>query len=238
MRIKNKLPKKIPMISVIIPVLHEEEGINSLINHLYNQSGAKDLEVIVIDADPRKGTINAIERRNSVISVISEKGRGRQMNVGAETASRDILLFLHADTRLPPGGLKQITSTLREKRYIGGAFDLEIASDKTLIRLIGLCASLRSRLTRIPFGDQAIFIRKDYFKRIGGYKEIPLMEDVELMRRIRKHGDKIYIIKTKVKTSPRRWEKEGILFTTLRNWSLQFLFSLGVSPDRLSRFYP
>lgn len=226
------------MISIIIPVLHEEHNINNLINHLYNQSGVKDLEVIVVDADPQRGTINAIKKRKGVISIVSEKGRGRQMNAGAEIATGDILLFLHADTMLPPGGLKEIAFILQQKRYIGGAFYLGIDSDKTLIRLIALCASLRSQLTRIPFGDQAIFIRRDYFKRIGGYKEIPLMEDVELMRRIRKRGDKIYIIKAKAKTSPRRWEKEGILFTTLRNWSLQFLFFLRVSPKRLSRFYP
>jgi hypothetical protein len=98
-------------------------------------------------------------------------------------------------------------------------------------------ASLRSRITRIPFGDQAIFIRKAYFQKLGGFKDIPLMEDLEIMQRIKKKGDKICIIRCKVLTSPRRWEKEGILRCTLRNWLLQVLYFFGVPPYKLAKWY-
>jgi hypothetical protein len=121
--------------------------------------------------------------------------------------------------------------------YVGGAFDLGIKSNKLIFRLIGKLASWRSRLNRIPFGDQAIFIRREYFNRMGGYKEIPIMEDAELMRRIKKSGNQIWIFPERVMTSPRRWEKEGVIYCTLRNWTLQVLYFLGVSPDKLATFY-
>ncbi len=120
---------------------------------------------------------------------------------------------------------------------MAGAFDLGIRSEKFIFRLIESAASLRSRATRIPFGDQAIFVRKDYFDKIGGYQDIPIMEDVEIMKRIRKRGDKIVILHQRVHTSSRRWEKEGILRCTLRNWLLQVLYLLGVSPHRFSKLY-
>jgi hypothetical protein len=120
---------------------------------------------------------------------------------------------------------------------VAGAFDLGIRSGRPVFRLIETAASLRSRITRVPYGDQAIFIRKDYFHATEGFREIPLMEDVELMRRIRKAGDRISIIPERVRTSPRRWEKEGVLFCTLRNWTLITLYFLGVPPEKLARFY-
>jgi len=126
---------------------------------------------------------------------------------------------------------------MQDKRYVAGAFDLGIRSEKFIFRLIESAASLRSRATRIPFGDQAIFVRKDYFDKIGGYQDIPIMEDVEIMKRIRKRGDKIVILHQRVHTSSRRWEKEGILRCTLRNWLLQVLYLLGVSPHRFSKLY-
>ena len=112
-----------------------------------------------------------------------------------------------------------------------------IQSGRRVFRLIETGASLRSRITRVPYGDQAIFIRKDYFESIGGFSEIPLMEDVELMRRIKKGGGRIFIIPQKVMTSPRRWEKEGIVYCTLRNWTLITLYFLGVPPEKLTAFY-
>jgi len=147
------------------------------------------------------------------------------------------LLFLHADTELPLDALRLIGSAMHDKRYVAGAFDLGIRSERPVFRIIECLSSLRSRATRIPFGDQAIFVRKDYFEKIGGYKDIPIMEDVEIMKRIRKRGDKIVILRDRVRTSSRRWEKEGILRCTLRNWLLQVLYLLGVSPRRFSKLY-
>jgi rSAM/selenodomain-associated transferase 2 len=196
----------------------------------------QSLEIIVVDGSQERDTLSAIHS-NCVIKISSEQGRAKQMNAGALVAKGEILIFLHADTELPLHALKKIDSLTDRREYVGGAFDLGIKSDKLIFRVIEILSSLRSRLNRIPFGDQAIFIRKEYFDRIGGYKEIPLMEDVELMRRIKRSENKIWIFDDRVMTSPRRWEKEGVFYCTLRDWTLQALYFLGLSPDKLSRFY-
>ena len=222
--------------SIIVPVFHEGERVNDLIDHLNHLDSKKNVEIIVVDGAQEKDTLRAIHS-NHVIKISSEKGRAKQMNAGASVANGEILIFLHADTELPGQALKKIYSLMGQKAYVGGAFDLGIKSDKFIFKVIGTLSSLRSRLNRIPFGDQAIFIRREYFNQIGGYKEIPLMEDVELMRSIKKSGDKISIFYDRVMTSPRRWEKEGVIYCTLRNWTLQTLYFLGISPDKLARFY-
>lgn len=222
--------------SIIVPVFHEGEKVNELIGRLHHLDPEKDLEIIVVDGSLERDTLGAIDS-NHVIKIYSEKGRAKQMNVGASAAKGEILIFLHADTELPIHALKKINTLLERKEYVGGAFDLGIKSDKFVFRVIGTLSSLRSRLNRIPFGDQAIFIRKEYFNEIGGYKEIPIMEDVELMRRIKKSSSKIWIFHDRVMTSPRRWEKEGVIYCTLRNWTLQTLYFLGISPHKLANFY-
>ena len=225
------------MISIIIPVFHEEDRIEDLLAHFHNQCTVGDYEIIIVDGDPQRSTINRIKQREGLVIIGSEKGRGTQMNAGARSAKGEILLFLHADTLLPYGALGKVTFIMQKNTYIGGAFDLGVDSPNLLIRFIVLCASLRSRITRVPFGDQAIFIRRDYFNAVGGYKEIPLMEDVDLMKRIRKQGHKIFIIKDRVKTSSRNWEENGIIFTVLRNWMIQILYFLKMSPHILVKFY-
>jgi rSAM/selenodomain-associated transferase 2 len=222
--------------SIIVPVFHEGERINDLIDCLNHQDSDKNFEIIIVDGCREKDTLGAIHSKE-VIKISSERGRAKQMNAGASMAKGEILIFLHADTELPIHALKKINSLTERKEYVGGAFDLGIKSDKFIFKVIGTLSSLRSRLNRIPFGDQAIFIRKEYFSKIGGYKEIPLMEDVELLRRIKKSGNKIWIFYDRVMTSPRRWEKEGIIYCTLRNWSLQTLYFFGISPHKLVIFY-
>jgi rSAM/selenodomain-associated transferase 2 len=222
--------------SIIVPVFHEGEKINNLMEHLNHLDSAKNPEIIVVDGAQERDTLRAIHNKN-VIKISSDKGRAKQMNAGASIANGEILIFLHADTELPIHALKNIRSLIERREYVGGAFDLGIKSDKFIFKVIGVLASLRSRLNRIPFGDQAIFIRREYFNEMGGYKEIPLMEDVELMRRIKKSGNKIWIFYDRAMTSPRRWEKEGVIYCTLRNWILQLLYFLGVSPGRLTKFY-
>jgi rSAM/selenodomain-associated transferase 2 len=222
--------------SIIVPAFHEGENINDLTEFLNRLDSHMNSEIIVVDGAQEKDTLGAIHN-GKVIKLSSEKGRAKQMNAGASVAGGEILIFLHADTELPIHALRKIHSLLEQKEYVGGAFDLGIKSDKFIFKVIGRLASWRSRLSRIPFGDQAIFIRKEYFNRIGGYKEIPLMEDLELMRRIKKSGDKIRIFYEQVMTSPRRWEKEGVIYCTLRNWTLQVLYLLGISPHKLAIFY-
>lgn len=223
-------------ISIVISVLDEPEDINLAIEKVLCQQSDEDFEIIAVDGDPNGETINAIFHMD-VITAVSEKGRAKQMNAGADLAKGEILLFLHADTELPPLALEKISRTLEDDRYVGGAFDLGIDSDNFWIKVIAARARIRSRLTRIPYGDQAIFVRKRYFEEIGGFKDLPFLEDVELMRRIKKRGDKIFILRDQVKTSARRWEKEGILYTTLRNMLVVSLYRLGVSPHRLARYY-
>ncbi len=225
-----------PFLSIILPVLDEQERINSAVELILRSCSDASVEIIVVDGDLRGETIRRI-RRPGVITAIAEKGRAHQMNRGAELASGKILLFLHADTVLPDDALSRIAEAMSDERLQAGAFDLGIDSMRAVFRITEQYVRLRTRLTRIPFGDQAIFIRRDYFCRIGGYRTIALMEDVELMRRIKKRGDRICIIPEKVTTSARRWEREGILFCTIRNWALQIAYLLGVSPDRLKRWY-
>ncbi len=229
--------KRSSSISIIIPAYHEAETINGCLEHLHRLHADDAVEIIVVDGDPRGSTINAVQGKE-VIKMISQKGRARQMNKGASLASGDILLFLHADTLLPPDALTMVRSCMRGGPARAGAFDLGINTGRNIFRVTEKYVALRTRLTRIPFGDQAIFMRGEYFRELGGYKDVPLMEDVEIMQRIKKRGDRICIIPEKVITSPRRWEQEGILVSTLRNWTVQFLYYLGVSPERLVKFYP
>ncbi|UCE46331.1 MAG: TIGR04283 family arsenosugar biosynthesis glycosyltransferase [Phycisphaerales bacterium] len=222
--------------SIIVPVLNEADRINSLIEHLRNQGSGSAYEIIVVDGDPQANTVNAI-RDEYVVKMTAKKGRARQMNAGAEVARGAVLVFLHADTTLPQGALEKIGRTLENADYVGGAFDLKIDSDRLFLKYISMRASHRSRWNRLPYGDQAIFLRKEYFDRIGRFKDIPLMEDLELMQRIKKDGKKICILPDKVTTSARRWQRDGALYTTLRNQVFVALFHLGVSPSRLARYY-
>jgi len=223
-------------LSVIIPVLNEATGINSALGLLRGIDDGSIRDIVLSDGDPAGSTL-AAARDPSVITVAGPPGRGCQMNRGAALATGDVLLFLHADTILPPRAFEHIRLALADPSIAGGAFDLGIASPRWYFRVTERYAACRSRLTRMPFGDQAIFLRREYFERIGQYADIPIMEDVELMGRVRRNGGRIVIIPEKVLTSARRWEKEGVLFTTCRNWMLQALYCLGVKPERLARFY-
>jgi len=225
-----------PKFSIVIPVLHEANKINGLIAHLNGLDLEKSCEIIVVDGSQENDTLKAIHS-NRVIKISSEKGRAKQMNAGASVAKGEILIFLHADTELSQNALKRINAFLNTKEYVGGAFDLGIKSDKIVFKVIAFMASLRSRLNGIPYGDQALFIRKEYFDKMGGYKDIPLMEDVELMRRVKRSGKKIKIFPDPTMTSPRRWEKEGVIYCTLRNYALQLLYFIGVSPQKLVGWY-
>jgi rSAM/selenodomain-associated transferase 2 len=224
------------MVSVIVPVCHESGLVVPAVERLLDMSPRGCFEIIVVDGVPEGDTLRALGNRG-IIGIRSVTGRAVQMNAGARAASGDVLIFLHVDTSLPDDAFRLIRSALADSRYVGGAFDLTVKSDKAVYALISRVASWRSRLTRIPFGDQAIFIRKEYFQVIGGFRPLPIMEDVDLMRRIKHRGDAICILPARAETSPRRWEREGILFCTARNWLLQVLYMCGVSPHILVRLY-
>jgi rSAM/selenodomain-associated transferase 2 len=225
-----------PKFSFIIPVRNEEAIIDRTIEHVRALGASAGAEIICVDGDPA-GTTIRVARHPGVKTAISETGRGKQMNFGAALAQGEILIFLHADTFLPSDALKLIQTAMDDKSCFAGAFDLAIASERPVFRLIEKAASIRSRLTRIPYGDQAIFMRKRIFDDLGGFKDIPIMEDVEIMQRIKSRKGKICILRKAASTSPRRWEKEGVLYTTLRNWVILSLYLCGVKPESLSRFY-
>lgn len=223
-------------LSIIVPVFDESPIINATLAHLAELSFGGRFEIIVVDGHPSGNTISAIAR-SDIIKIIGSTGRGSQMNTGAAVASGDVLLFVHADTLLSHDALDQIMTAFKHHDIVGGAFDLEITAPQKIFRLIERAASIRSRLTRIPYGDQAIFLKKRFFDQIGGFEDLPIMEDVELMRRVKKAGKKIKFVPRKVRTAARRWEKEGILYCTLRNWTLIVLYMFGVSPEKLKTWY-
>jgi rSAM/selenodomain-associated transferase 2 len=223
-------------ISIILPVLNEADRINAAINHLRALHDAGNTEIIVVDGDPSGSTIRDVSDRG-VKTVKSARGRAIQMNHGASLASGSVLLFLHVDTMLPANAVSLVRTALRDPRAQAGAFNLGIASTRPVFRITERYVALRTRLTRVPFGDQAIFIRRSCFDSLGGFREIPIMEDVDLMKRIRKRGERIVVVPAQVRTSARRWEREGILSCTFRNWALQLAFALGVKPERLARWY-
>jgi rSAM/selenodomain-associated transferase 2 len=222
---------------VIIPVFDEADMINAAIRSLKEIKYDDAVEMIVVDGDSSGSTVNCITEPGA-LRLTSEKGRAIQMNLGAAHASGDMLLFLHADTILPEKGFEKIKEVMANGKYVAGAFNYAIESRHRFLRHIYYTSYLRSRITRIAYGDQAIFIRKDYFDKIGGYPEIPVMEDVELMKKIKKNKDEICILKEGVKTSIRRYEEEGVIYGWLRNHKMRFLYFLGVSPERLAKFYP
>ena len=225
-----------PVFSIIVPVLNEAARIGKLVDHIRFLEGADCREIIVVDGDPDGGTVNAIADA-SVVRIIAEQSRARQMNAGSTIAKGDVLIFLHADTELPREAIPKISESLTDCTVVGGAFDAGVDTTNLAVRFVTMITRIKHRINRVPFGDQAIFLRKDYFEKIGGFKDIPLMEDIEIMKRIKRRADRIRIIPLQVKTSPRRWKKEGLVFGVLRNFLLRALFNLGVSPQRLAKYY-
>jgi rSAM/selenodomain-associated transferase 2 len=157
------------------------------------------------------------------------------MNAGARRATADLLLFLHADTHLPPD-FAAIVIEACSSAVIGGRFDVELQPSSFLLWLTGELINRRSRLTRVATGDQAIFIRREVFEKLGGYAEIPLMEDLDLSRRMKRTGE-IACLRARVTTSSRRWRQDGTIRTILLMWTLRALYYAGVSPLRLHSFY-
>ena len=219
-------------VSIIIPVLNEEKTIGATLRELID---LRPHEIIVVDGGSGDRT-REIAEEFSVQVLHSERGRARQMNNGARRATGDALLFLHADTRLPASAMSDIADALRDVHCLGGRFDLELQGRHWMLKIIGTLINFRSRTTKVGTGDQAIFVRREVFMRIGGYPDIPLMEDIALCRALKRLGA-IACLRSRVITSARRWENDGVWRTIVRMWTLKFLYLAGVSPARLKRFY-
>jgi rSAM/selenodomain-associated transferase 2 len=195
----------------------------------------RHIEIIVVDGGSRDQTVD-LAGSMGVRVLTSAPSKALQMNTGAAQASGDVLLFLHADTRLPQDFENRILAALARPDISGGAFSLGINSDASGLRFIERAANWRSKFLQMPYGDQALFVTRKRFHEIGGYPEYPIMEDFEFVRKLKKKG-KIAILPESVQTSPRRWLKVGILRTWLLNQLIVAAYYLGISPQRLSRWY-
>ncbi len=222
------------MLSIIVPVLREAENLARLLPAL--RAEAPGAEVIVADAGSDDGSREIAARVPGVTVLDCPRGRARQMNTGAAAARGDVLLFLHADTVLPAGFERAIARALAEPGVVGGRFDVRLDNPRWPFRLIGGLMNWRSRLSGISTGDQGLFVRRAVFEALGGYPDIPLMEDIELTRRLKRRG-RVGALRERVITSARKWEQEGVARTTLLMWTLRLLYACGVSPARLHRWY-
>lgn len=219
-------------ISVILPVLNEARSIAATLAAL---APLQPFETIVVDGGSQDRTCD-IAREFAVRIVDAERGRARQMNRGAQAARGDVLLFLHADTCLPATAFADIAAALSDARYLGGRFDVALDGSHWLLPVIGRLISYRSRVSKVGTGDQALFVRRDVFQRIGGFEDIPLMEDIALCRTLKRLGG-VACLRSRVVTSARRWEADGVWRTIFRMWTLKLLYLSGVSPVRLKQFY-
>lgn len=219
-------------ISVVLPVLNEEQSIRGTLQSLIRLT---PYEIIVVDGGSRDRTLE-ICKEFAVDVMHAERGRARQMNVGARRASGEVLLFLHADTRLPQSALNDIAAALSDSRYLGGRFDVELEGAHWMLKIVGTLINYRSRATKIATGDQALFVRREVFERMGGFPDIPLMEDIAFCRALKCIGG-VACLRSRVITSARRWERDGVWRTIFKMWSLKVCYLAGVSPMRLKRFY-
>ncbi len=219
-------------ISIIIPVLNEETNLARLGEHL--RTITQPHEVIIVDGGSRDNTLHIAYQLTDAV-LVSSPGRALQMNSGAEIASGEVLLFLHADTFLPDDALAVIAALSAEEN-IWGRFDVRLSSRRFVFRLIETLMNLRSCVTSIATGDQAMFIKKNLFQRVGGFPEIALMEDIEISRRLKKIVKPV-CLKQKVITSSRRWENNGVVATVLLMWKLRLYYFFGMSPEKLKQLY-
>jgi rSAM/selenodomain-associated transferase 2 len=219
------------MISVVVPALDEAEGIAAT---LESARDAAVGEVLVVDGGSRDGTPE-IARRLGASVLTAARGRARQMNAGATAARGAILIFLHADTRLPVGFGSAVEEAIASGA-VGGRFDVELRGEHRFLPAIAALMNARSRWSGIATGDQAIFATRSAFEAAGRFQEIALMEDVAFSARLRRVG-RVAALRLRVATSARRWEQDGVARTILLMWTLRLAFALGVSPERLARYY-
>ena len=231
-----------PTVAVILPVFNEAKHLEKTLSELL--AGHPFDEVIVVDGGSTDASVEIVCKLMSAdrpgsqpipYLIQAPRGRARQMHAGAQVASADALLFLHADTTLPSDAVEQIRNAIRCD-YLCGGFDVRLSGRHFLFRVIERLMNWRSRVSGIATGDQGLFVRRDVYRMLGGFAPIALMEDVEFSTRLKWVG-KPARLRGPVIASSRRWEERGIMRTILLMWALRFLYWLGVSPERLARRY-
>jgi rSAM/selenodomain-associated transferase 2 len=222
-----------PWLSVIVPMLNERGTIAATLAAL--RAGAPDAEIIVVDGGSDDGS-QAAARSACDVLLVAARGRTLQLNAGAARARGQVLAFVHADTIVPPTFAADIEAAMRNPSVVGGRFDVVLDASGLPYRLIGWLISTRSRLSRTGTGDQAIFVRREVFDRLGGFPRMEICEDLEFARRLKRAGE-IACLRRRVVTSARRWQRDGLLRTILRMWAIRLSYLSGVSPARLRRWY-
>lgn len=221
-------------ISIIIPCLNEGQSIIATLISLKSIKNANQ-EIILVDGGSHDDTIDCAKPYVDII-LQSKAGRAHQMNHGAKQASGDVLCFLHADSILPDDSYQLISEAMNKQGRIWGRFNIVLSGQHFAFRVIEFFINLRSRLTNIATGDQAIFIRRIEFENINGFAEIPLMEDIEICKRLKRISPPVNL-KQKLHTSSRRWEHKGILKTVLLMWHIRFAYFIGTPTDELAKIY-
>jgi rSAM/selenodomain-associated transferase 2 len=221
-------------LTIVVPTLNEAPHIVASLQALRG-ARAGGVEVIVVDGGSTDST-DLLARPWADQVLTSPRGRAKQMNFGAAHAHGDTLLFLHADTRLPPDAFSAIDAALADAGTIWGRFDVQIAGRPPLLKLVAALMNLRSRASGIATGDQAIFVRSEAFARVGGFPDQPLMEDIEISKRLRRLSQPA-CLRARVTTSGRRWERDGVWRTMALMWRLRWLYWIGTPPERLARMY-
>lgn len=223
-------------ISIIMPVLNEGKILHKTLSSIEINT---NIELIIVDGGSSDNTLE-IAREFTDIIIISNRGRGIQLSKGAQRASGDILFFLHADAIPPKNFYELIVGAIHGlplKNVIAGSFMLRIKSNGLAFRIIEAAVFIRSMLTSIPYGDQGLFMTKSVYQKIGGFNPYPLMEDIDIAKRLKKYG-RIVFLRELMTVSPRRWLKEGIFYTTLRDWMIVVLYTIfNINPNRLIRRY-
>jgi rSAM/selenodomain-associated transferase 2 len=220
-------------VSIIIPTLNEESYIELVLQRITSIGGFKDL--IVVDGGSSDRTVELAQKYATVVSC--KCGRSRQMNYGAKRALGNILWFIHADCLPHPQSLSAIRQTMQSDHIVGGAFQYQLDATGFIYRISEYLSNHKNRFLNLIYGDMGIFVRRNVFDNLKGYRDMLLMEDMDLCKRLKIRG-KIVILPYKMRSSARRWEKTGPLKNITQNWILQISWMLGVPPDKLARFYP
>ena len=221
-------------ISIILPVLNEAGALQAHLP-LLQEARTAGHELIVVDGGSRDDTAELAAALADCV-LTTEPGRARQMNAGAAAATGDLLLFLHIDTRLPEGALAVLQRLFVDEAVQWGRFDVQLSGAHPALRVIETMINLRSRVSGVATGDQALFMRSELFRSIGGFPDVPLMEDVAITKTLRRIARPL-CLRERVTTSSRRWETNGIARTVLLMWWLRLLYVLGVAPARLHSMY-